>query len=191
MILTDRFLKTAIEHGNITIKPFFDSIGTNSIDLHLAPTLLRYKDTVLDCAKVNECIEDTIPVEGMILQPGELYLGATIEWTKSDMYVPLLEGKSSIGRLGISVHITAGVGDIGFDGYWTLEISVIKPVKIYPGIPIAQLMYFEAGECEIPYHVNTSSKYINQRCKPKAVTSAMYKNFPIKDSVKEYLNNLE
>lgn len=190
MILTDRFLKTAMEHENIIIKPFFDSIGTNSIDLHLAPTLLRYKDTVLDCAKLNECVEEIIPLEGMILQPGELYLGATIEWTKSDMYVPLLEGKSSIGRLGISVHITAGVGDIGFEGHWTLEITVEKPIRVYAGMPVAQLLYFVAGECDRAYTQKSDSKYGAIQHTPKPVASQMFKNFPLKPAVLRHLSQV-
>lgn len=184
-MLSDRQIKKAIAEKIIQVTPFFDSIGSNSIDLHLNPLLIRYQDQVLDMKKVHTSEEILIPNEGYVLVPGELYLGSTLERTASGPYVPLLEGKSSIGRLGISVHITAGVGDIGFEGHWTLEISVIKPVKVYPGVPIAQLMHFEAGGCDIPYYKKPSSKYNNQVNKP--VVSAMHKNFPLKDSIQEYL----
>lgn len=189
MMLSDRQIKKAMTEKVIQVIPFFDSIGSNSIDLHLSPLLIKYQDQVLDMKKVHQSKEILIPDTGFILEPGELYLGSTLEKTMSGPFVPLLEGKSSIGRLGISVHITAGVGDIGFEGHWTLEISVIKPVKVYPGVPIVQLMHFETGGCDIPYYKKPSSKYNNQINKP--VVSAMYKNFPLKDSIQIHLQNIK
>lgn len=188
MILSDHQLKKAMIEKVIQIVPFFDSIGSNSIDLHLSKHLFRYQTGSILDAKVNNPGEEfLIPNEGIVLEPGELYLGSTIEKTFSGPFVPLLEGKSSIGRLGISVHITAGVGDIGFEGHWTLEISVVKPVRVYAGMPIAQLMYFESGQCDLPYNRKTDSKYHNQEGKP--IPSAMWKNFPLKQDVLTYLDN--
>ena len=91
------------------------------------------------------------------------------------MHVPFLEGKSSIGRLGIDIHATAGKGDIGFCNTWTLEISVKKPVRVYAGMPIGQLIYFQThGELKTPYNKKSSAKY-NQRG-DLPVESMMFKN---------------
>ena len=101
--------------------------------------------------KVNQhLLIGKIPEEGLILEPGVLYLGRTMEYTKTHKFVPMLEGRSSVGRLGISIHSTAGFGDIGFCGYWTLEISCVQPVRIYPGVEICQIYYHTIGpECDI------------------------------------------
>ena len=117
-----------------------------------------------------------IPDEGFVLQPGELYLGVTEEYTETHQHVPFLEGKSSIGRLGIDIHATAGKGDIGFCNNWTLEISVIKPVRVYAGMPVGQLIYFcVKGEILVPYNRKQNAKYNEQTNKP--VESMMWKNF--------------
>ena len=87
-----------------------------------------------------------------MLRPGRLYLGKTVEWTSSPGFVPMYEGRSSLGRLGVSSHITAGFGDIGFEGNWTLEISVVQPVRIYPGMRIGQLYWHKpVGEITSTY----------------------------------------
>ena len=97
----------------------------------------------LDMHKENETIEFEIPKEGLVLQPGVLYIGRTIERTWTDKYIPMINGRSSGGRLGISIHICAGFGDIGFDGTWTLEITCVEPVRIYPNSEIAQVCFFK------------------------------------------------
>lgn len=97
----------------------------------------------LDMHKENETIEFEIPEEGLILQPGVLYIGRTVERTWTDKYIPMINGRSSGGRLGISIHICAGFGDIGFDGTWTLEITCVEPVRIYPNSEIAQVCFFK------------------------------------------------
>ena len=96
----------------------------------------------LDMHKKNETIEFQIPEEGYVLQPGVLYIGRTVERTATDRFIPMINGRSSGGRLGISIHICAGFGDIGFDGTWTLEITVVEPVRIYPNEEIAQVCFF-------------------------------------------------
>ena len=91
-----------------------------------------------------------------MLEPGKLYLGRTMEYTKTDGVVPMLEGRSSIGRLGLFIHVTAGFGDIGFSGYWTLEIFCVQPIIIYPNIEICQIYYHSIlGE----YDKYSSGKY--------------------------------
>jgi dCTP deaminase len=108
--------------------------------------------------------------------PDVFYLGVTEEYTETHDHVPFLEGKSSIGRLGIDIHATAGKGDVGFCNYWTLEISVKQPVRVYAGMPIGQLIYFEVkGEIETPYNVKGSAKYNTKTHEP--VESMMWKNF--------------
>ena len=97
----------------------------------------------LDIRTENETIEFEIPEEGYILQPGVLYIARTKERTWTDKYIPMINGRSSGGRLGISIHICAGFGDIGFDGTWTLEITCVEPVRIYPNSEIAQVCFFK------------------------------------------------
>lgn len=96
----------------------------------------------IDMRKMNETIEFEIPEEGLILQPGVLYIGRTVERTATDKFIPMINGRSSGGRLGMSIHICAGFGDIGFDGTWTLEITVVEPLIVYPNIEIAQVCFF-------------------------------------------------
>jgi dCTP deaminase len=178
MILTDNEILEAIKFGNIVIKPFDrNALGTNSYDIHLGNTLAVYNDKELDAKKHNTVSYFTIPEEGFVLQPGQLYLGATLEYTETHTHVPFLEGKSSTGRLGINIHATAGKGDVGFCNHWTLEISCLMPVRIYPGMPIAQIFYFKINHENIDtmYNKKQSAKYNEITDKP--VESMMWKNF--------------
>jgi dCTP deaminase len=144
MILTDTSILQAIQEGKIVIEPFDRSaLGTNSYDVHLSKYLAIYSNRELDAKMDNPISEFEIPEEGFVLQPGELYLGSTMEYTETHHTVPFLEGKSSVGRLGIDIHATAGKGDVGFCNYWTLEISCVRPVRVYAGMPIGQLIYFQ------------------------------------------------
>src|SRR5688572_27044721 len=154
MILTDQQILEEMEKGTILIEPFNRAaLGTNSYDVHLGKYLANYKDDVLDARKHNEITIFEIPAEGFVLQPNTLYLGVTHEYTETHAHVPFLEGKSSVGRLGIDIHATAGKGDVGFCNTWTLEISVTQAVRIYAGMPIGQLIYFEVkGDIENLYH---------------------------------------
>ena len=144
MILSDKEILGAIERGEIVIEPFQAScLGTNSYDVHLGKYLATYVDRVLDARKHNKIEVFEIPEEGFVLEPNTLYLGVTEEYTETHATVPFLEGKSSVGRLGIDIHATAGKGDVGFCNTWTLEISCTQPVRVYPGMPIGQLIYFQ------------------------------------------------
>ncbi len=98
--------------------------------------------------------------EGLVLTPNQLYLGRTVERTETHNYVPMIEGRSSIGRLGLFVHVTAGFGDVGFCGYWTLEMFAVQPVKIYPGVPICQIFFHEISGLITEY---ASDKYQHNR----------------------------
>lgn len=176
MILSDTRILEEIEKGTIKIEPYNrEALGSNSYDVHLGSTLAIYTDAVLDARKHNQIEYFEIPEEGLVLQPDTFYLGVTHEYTETHAHVPFLEGKSSTGRLGIDIHATAGKGDVGFCGNWTLEISVKKPVKIYPGMPIGQLIYFPVeGEISVKYNQKSSAKYSGQPNRP--VESMMWKN---------------
>jgi dCTP deaminase len=179
MILTDALILDCIADGSIVIEPFDrDCLGSNSYDVHLGRTLARYVDATLDAQKHNRIETFEIPDEGYVLRPDEFYLGVTEEYTETHKHVPFLEGKSSVGRLGIDIHATAGKGDVGFCNYWTLEISVKQPVRVYAGMPIGQLIYFVVeGSVLNPYNAKRSAKYNERTNRP--VESMMFKNFPL------------
>ena len=176
MILSDREILAGIDLGEIVIKPYDRScLGTNSYDVHLGKTLATYDSAVLDARKHNKISYHEIPEEGLVLYPNQLYLGVTEEYTETHATVPFLEGKSSVGRLGIDIHATAGKGDVGFCNHWTLEISVSMPVRIYAGMPIGQLIYFKVdGSIENYYNRKPGAKYNERTDKP--VESMMWRN---------------
>ena len=176
MILTDKQILEEMEKGTIVVEPFDRKcLGTNSYDVHLGKYLATYNDHVLDARKHNKIEVFEIPEEGFVLQPNTLYLGVTHEYTESHAHVPFLEGKSSVGRLGIDIHATAGKGDVGFCNTWTLEISVTQPVRVYFMMPIGQLIYFTVqGDIENMYNKKGNAKY-NERTEVP-VESMMWKN---------------
>ena len=135
---------------NITIDPFNpENLNPNSYNLTLHDEIMTYEEVVLDMRKSNRVRRTTIPAKGLVLQPHQLYLARTAERTETHNYVPMIEGRSSVGRLGLFVHVTAGFGDVGFSGYWTLEMFAVQPVRIYPGVPICQIFYHEVtGQIE-------------------------------------------
>lgn len=141
MILTGNEIKAQLGK-NIIIEPFDETLlNPNSYNLRLHDELLVYEEIILDMKRPNRFRRHVIPPEGLVLQPRQLYLGRTLERTETHNLVPMLEGRSSIGRLGLFVHVTAGFGDVGFCGYWTLEMFAIHPIRIYPGVPICQIFY--------------------------------------------------
>jgi dCTP deaminase len=146
---------------NILIDPFDESrLNPNSYNLSLHDELLVYEEVVLDMRKSNRVDRIRIPEEGLVLTPNQLYLGRTIERTETHNLVPMIEGRSSIGRLGLFVHVTAGFGDVGFCGFWTLEMFAVQPVKIYPGVPICQIFFHQIAGDITEY---SSDKYQHNR----------------------------
>ncbi len=147
MILSGEMIRAKLG-SDITIDPFNPShLNPNSYNLTLHDELLTYEEVVLDMRKSNRVRRITIPVSGLVLNPNQLYLGRTVERTETHNLVPMIEGRSSIGRLGLFVHVTAGFGDVGFCGFWTLEMFAVQPVRIYPGVPICQIFYHQiAGD---------------------------------------------
>lgn len=171
MILSGKEIKRRLG-SDIIIEPFNDrQLGPNSYNLRLHHELLMYDTPVLDMKQKNEVKRLEIPKEGMILQPGVLYLGRTVEYTKTLSCVPMLEGRSSIGRMGLFIHITAGFGDVGFSGFWTLEMFCVQPIKIYPEVEICQIFYHTIEGDYIHY---SSNKYQNN-CGVQP--SLLYKDF--------------
>jgi dCTP deaminase len=171
MILSGKEIKNRIGK-DIIIDPFDEKrLNPNSYNLRLADELLVYDDDVLDMKKKNEAHKVTIPENGLLLTPGKLYLGRTIEYTETRNLVPMLEGRSSIGRLGIFIHVTAGFGDVGFKGFWTLELFCIQPIKIYSGIEVCQ-MYFHTLEGN--YDDYSNGKYQENK---GIQESMLYKDF--------------
>jgi dCTP deaminase len=171
MILSGKQIKKEL-NDTIHITPFSESqLNPNSYNLKLHNELLVYSNLELDMKHPNATEKIIIPEEGLLLETNKLYLGRTLEHTKTDTYVPMLEGRSSVGRLGLFIHVTAGFGDVGFDGYWTLEIFCVQPIRIYPGVEICQIYYHDIkGE----YDKYTSGKYQhNQEIQP----SLLYKDF--------------
>ena len=141
MILSGRQIHQRLGK-EIIIDPFNpDQLNPNSYNLCLHDELVVYDEPVLDMRSENPVSRITLPSDGLELEPHRLYLGRTVEYTETDGVVPMLEGRSSIGRLGLFVHITAGFGDVGFRGYWTLEIFCVQPIRIYPGVQICQIFY--------------------------------------------------
>jgi len=144
---------------NIVIDPFDEAnLNPNSYNLSLHNELMIYEEVVLDMRKANRVRRIEVPEDGLVLSPNQLYLGRTVERTETHNLVPMIEGRSSIGRLGLFVHVTAGFGDVGFCGYWTLEIFAVQPVRIYPFIPICQIFYHQLVGSITEY---ASDKYQN------------------------------
>lgn len=159
-ILTGHAICEAVDRGEIEIDPYDPKrINPNSYNLRLGSQLIVYKEKVLDPRLLNEYQYLEIPDTGFLIEPDEIYLGATMERTYTDKFVPMIEGRSSMGRLGLFIHITAGFGDIGFNGHWTLELASVRPVKIYRGMEIAQI-YYHRPEGEID-RLYKSRKYQN------------------------------
>jgi dCTP deaminase len=197
-----------VEKGRIIIEPFHkENVGPNSVDVTLSNKLLTYvpckikrnqngnnyvvvikqelESTYLDMAKDNEVFELEIPEDGLFLTPGILYLGSTNEKAGSDYFVPMIEGRSSMARLGLQIHVSAGFGDINFKSNWTLEITTIHSLKIYPNVRIGQVYFHEVDELErrklFGGGKEYNGKYTNQ---PGPQKSKSYLDFPLKKEEK-------
>jgi len=160
MILSGEMIREKLG-DDVIIDPYDPKhLNPNSYNLTLHNELLTYEEVVLDMRKSNRVRRMSIPESGLVLNPNQLYLGRTVERTETHNLVPMIEGRSSIGRLGLFVHVTAGFGDVGFCGYWTLEMFAVQPVRIYPGVPICQIFYHQiVGQIQ----EYTSDKYQHNR----------------------------
>ena len=149
MILSGEQIRSRLG-DSIFIDPFQEeNLNPNSYNLTLHDELLIYEEVVLDMRQVNRVRRVQIPPDGIVLSPNQLYLARTVERTETHNLVPMVEGRSSVGRLGLCVNVTAGFGNVGFCGYWTLEMFAVQPVRIYPGVSICQMFYHEVvGDIE-------------------------------------------
>jgi len=165
MLLESAILEE-IDNGLILIQPFVrENLGPNSYDVRLSKHLAEYEDPILDCKKDNPARVFEIPEEGFTLLPGKFYLGTTVEYTETHPpLIPMFEGRSSVGRLGIAPHEAAGFGDSGFEGHWTLELSARQPVIIYPNMKIGQLAWHRGEGTCTPY--SKKGNYCNSSDKP-------------------------
>ena len=154
MILNGDEILQAHKDGRISIDPWDDAmVGTNSYNITLHDELMFYTTYYIDPKKDNPTKKVKIQEEGFTIWPGEFALGATAEIVdnSADDLVPMIEGRSSVARLGITIHGTAGFGDIGFSGRWTLEISCRQPIKLYAGMPIGQLYWIRTNSTNRRY----------------------------------------
>lgn len=186
MILSGKQIKAELGKG-LDISPFDESrLNPNSYNLRLADEILTYtsywnfgkkryiqENDILDMKCKNDYYIDKIPNDGIVLIPGTIYLARTMEYTKTSKFVPMLEGRSSVGRLGINIHATAGFGDVGFEGYWTLELSCAQPVRIYPGVDICQIYYHTIELDDDPILYKSGKYQQNNGIQP----SMMWKDF--------------
>ena len=161
---------TEIAKGNIVIKPFDDTkLNPNSYNLTLANEILVYTEDILDCKKNNPTKKIKLTDEGYVLSPGRLYLGSSIEYTETKQHIPHISGRASVGRVGLTAHISSGIGSVGYQGHWTFSITCIRPIRIYPKMRIAQIYFFPViGHCSQKYagkdvndnKINTSKLYL-------------------------------
>lgn len=151
MILTGNKIREEVTNNRIVITPFSDDkVTTNSYDLILGRTIIRYTADVIDPRVPTPYEEITIPEEGMLLKKGDFVLGHSEEIIGSDFYVPIIHGKSGTARMGLFVHVTADLIDIGSHGVSTFQLYATLPVRIYAGMPIAQVSFWKPlGEIEL------------------------------------------
>ncbi len=144
MILTGSEISKQVKKNKIIISPFDENcINPNSYNLELGDYLKVYEDDVLDSKKSLKTKTIQIPDEGLVLEPNKIYLGFTKETIGSDFFVPTITGRSSTGRLGLFVQITADLIDIGFKGNLTFQLHVVQPLRIYKGMKIGQIIFWK------------------------------------------------
>lgn len=152
-ILTGKAIQDAVESGRIKIDPFNpEQLNPNSYNLTIGNTVCTYNgtslqgwedgDSILDAKDLPMLINHQIDFEkGFILYPNVIYLASTVEAVGTSHFVPILDGRSSFARLGATAQLSAGFGDIGFYGEWTLEITVAQPLRIYPWMQVCQVAF--------------------------------------------------
>lgn len=158
MILTGNEIKKQCSMYRIDIQPFdINHITTNSYDLTLGDNLIYYTDEILDPKKENNYVTIDIPKEGYLLEKGSFYLGSSEQIIGSDFYVPIIHAKSGIARLGLFVHVTADLIDIGSHGNVTFQLHATLPIRVYKGMKIGQVTFWQPeGKIEL-----YSGKYQN------------------------------
>lgn len=144
MILTSNEIKKQISLGRIKIHPFSNEISSsNSYDLSLGNKLIKYSCDIIDPRKNPEYEEIVIPESGFTMNSGDFYLGHSEEMIGSNHYVPIIHARSGIARLGLFIHVTADLIDIGSYGQVTFQLFSTLPIRIYPKMKIAQVSFWE------------------------------------------------
>ncbi len=188
MVLSDRSIREQLDAGRIVIDPLGeDCIQPSSVDLHVDQYFRVFRNhtqRVIDVKESQEDLTELVDVGAdghLVLHPGEFMLGSTTERVAlPDDLVARLEGKSSLGRLGLLIHSTAGFVDAGWDGHLTLELSNVAnlPITLYPGMKIGQISFFQmTTPAERPYGTSSlGSKYKGQRGPTPSRYSENFKN---------------
>ena len=172
MLLSSDEIHRRLKNDEIKIEPFDAArLNPNGYNLALHDELLVYEEIVLDVATPNRYRRLEIPAEGLTLQPNVLYLGRTVEYTETRGLVPLIQGGSSLGRLGLFINPGGSIGDVGYCGTWTLEMYCVQPVRIVPGMQICQIYYQQLSGDGAAY---CSDKYQHSR---DIQPSLMYREF--------------
>ena len=158
-MLNSKGLKQELQRKSIYVDNGINNIEENYINVTLGDMVKVYDSPFLDVTAPTKTKEIKIPDEGLILKPNELYIGRTEEFTKTYGFVPLLVGTEQLAAIGMEIHITAGFGDNGFEGTWTLEIVCSNPTRVYKGMPIGRIYYYPLiGDANIEYR----GKYFRQ-----------------------------
>jgi dCTP deaminase len=143
VILTGQAIARGVTDGTIVIEPFEPSqVGPNSYDFRLGDRCKIYESEILDSRRENKAIEIPFPSEGLLLAPNRLYLFNTFEMMGSSCFVPIIRGRSSVGRLGLFIHITADLIDIGSINQWTLQLHCVQPIRVFPGMLVGQVTFW-------------------------------------------------
>lgn len=186
MLLSGNEIRKLQSEEQLRIEPFSeDRLNPNSYNLALHDELLIYEEVVLDAGAPNRYRRIKIPSQGFTLQPGMLYLGRTVEFTSTHGYVPMIQGRSSLGRLGLFINPGGSIGDAGYEGTWTLEMHCVQPVRIYAGMQVCQIYYMNLeGSCQ----EYCSDKYQYSR---DIQPSMMFRELTGEDSDKQLELNFE
>lgn len=143
MILTGPEITKQHSLGRIKIDPFSaNQLNPNSYNFRLGRTIKWYKNRELDVKVKQEVETFSIPDSGMVLEPARIYLGHTEEIMGSNHYVPIIRGRSSTARIGLFVHVTADLIDVGSHNQWTLQLHAVQPLRVFPGMVIGQVTFW-------------------------------------------------
>lgn len=185
-LLCDWEIENAIKDNELIIKPYDKSlVSSNSIDLRLGDRFITYMSSnniidPYDAYTIDQDVKQTWDAKTLVVNPGDFLLARTLEEIKlPSFYAARVEGKSSLARLGLTIHQTGGWIDSGFCGTITLEISNVnkRPIKIYAGMPICQLAIFLTNSPRVPYDKKPGAKY-NGQIEP--TTSKFFRNEKVK-----------
>lgn len=153
-MLSGEEIKRRMTTGDILITPQDNIvINPNSVNLSLNNKIGFYTEPVLDLNKNNPIENVEIGENGIVLYPDKIYVARTNEWTETNNLVPMMSGRSSLGRLGYHVHCSAGMGSVGYKGYWHMGVRPTMPIRVYENMKCCQIYYFTTeGEITDTYN---------------------------------------